>query len=100
MDNIYFDSKIENYLLDIVFKPREPSAYIACGTSPRASINLIKAAKCSAFIDRRHYTVLDDVKSVVYDVLRHRILLSYETEAEDITAEKLIADVLESVNLP
>ncbi|MGB4616394.1 MAG: MoxR family ATPase [Limnochordia bacterium] len=100
VDRIYLDEKIENYVLDIVLKTREPSPYIACGASPRASINLIKAAKCRAFIMGREYAVPDDVKAVVYDVLRHRILLSYEAEAEDITAEQLIAEILESVNLP
>ena len=100
VDNIYIDEKIENYVLDIVFKTREPSPYIVCGASPRASINLIKAAKCRAFIAGRDYVVPDDVKYIVYDVLRHRILLSYEAEAEDITAEKLITDMLETVNLP
>lgn len=100
VDRIYLDEKIENYVLDIVLKTREPSPYIACGASPRASINLIKAAKCRAFIMGREYAVPDDVKAVVYDVLRHRILLSYEAEAEEITAEQLIAEILESVNLP
>jgi len=100
VDRIYLDEKIENYVLDIVLKTRESSPYIACGASPRASINLIKAAKCRAFIMGREYAVPDDVKAVVYDVLRHRILLSYEAEAEDITAEQLIAEILESVNLP
>ena len=100
VDSIYLDEKIENYVLDIVFKTREPSPYIACGASPRASINLIKAAKCRAFIEGRDYAAPDDVKAIVYDVLRHRILLSYEAEAEDITSEKLIEDILETVNLP
>ena len=100
VDNIYLDEKIENYVLDIVFKTREPSNYITCGASPRASINLIKAAKCRAFIAGRDYVIPDDVKAIVYDVLRHRILLSYEAEADDITAEKLITDILEAVNLP
>jgi MoxR-like ATPase len=100
VDDIYLDGKIENYVLDIVFKTREPSPYIACGASPRASINLIKAAKCRAFLAGRDYVVPDDVKAVVYDVLRHRIVLSYEAEAEDLTAEMLIADILESVHLP
>ncbi|MCL1873683.1 MAG: MoxR family ATPase [Clostridiales bacterium] len=100
VDNIYLDEKIENYVLDIVFKTREPSPYIACGASPRASLNLIKAAKCKAFLEGRDYVTPDDVKAMVYDVLRHRILISYEAEAEDITAEKLITEILESVNLP
>jgi len=100
VDDIYIDEKIENYVLDIVFKTREPSPYIACGASPRASINLIKAAKCRAFIAGRDYVLPDDIKAMVYDTLRHRILLSYEAEAEDITVEKIIEDVLEAVNLP
>ena len=100
VDNVYLDEKIENYVLDIVIKTRMPSPYIACGASPRASINLIKAAKCRAFIENRDYVVPDDIKAMVYDVLRHRILLSYEAEADDITAEKLIGDILEKVNLP
>jgi MoxR-like ATPase len=100
VDNIYIDEKIESYVLDIVFKTREPSPYIACGASPRASINLIKAAKAGAFIEGRDYVMPDDIKAIAYDVLRHRVLLSYEAEAEDITAEKLIEDILEAVNLP
>jgi len=100
VESIYIDEKIENYVLDIVFKTREPSPYIACGASPRASIYLIKAAKCRAFIEGRYYVTPDDVKAMVYDVLRHRILLSYEAEAEDITSEKIIGEILEVVNLP
>ena len=100
VDNLYLDEKIENYVLDIVLKTREPSLYITCGASPRASINLIKAAKCRAFIAGRGYVTPDDVKSIVYDVLRHRILLSYEAEAEGIISENLIEEILENVNLP
>jgi len=100
MDSVYVDEKISDYVLNIVFKTREPSQYIACGASPRASINLIKAAKGKAFIEGRDYATPDDIKSVVYDTLRHRIMLSYEAEADDITAEKIIEDILESVNLP
>jgi len=99
-DGIYLDDKIADYVLDIVFRTREPSPYIACGASPRASINLIKAAKCRAFIEGRDYAVPDDVKAMAYDVMRHRILLSYEAEAEDITSEKIIEDILDEVNLP
>jgi MoxR-like ATPase len=100
VDEIYIDEKIENYILDIVFKTREVSPYIACGASPRASINLVKASRCRAFIEGRIYVVPDDIKAIVYDVLRHRILLSYEAEAEDITSEKIIEDILDTVNLP
>jgi len=99
-DDIYLDEKIKDYVLDIVFKTREPSQYIACGASPRASIGLIKAAKCRAFIEGRDYAVPDDVKAMAYDVLRHRILLSYEAEAEDVTSENIIESILEEVNLP
>ena len=99
-ENIYTDEKITGYVLDIVFKTRQPSPYITCGASPRASINLIKAAKCRAFIHGRDFTVPDDIKALAYDVLRHRIILSYEAEAEDITSETLIEQILEGVNLP
>lgn len=100
VDSIYLDEKIENYVLDIVFRTREPSPYIACGASPRASINLIRAAKCRAFMEGRQFVTPDDVKAMVYDVLRHRVLLSYEAEAQDVTAETLIAHILESIHLP
>src|SRR5690554_5017724 len=76
--SIYIDDNIKNYILDIVFKTRESSPYIECGASPRASINLIKAARGKAFLEGRNYVSPDDVKSIVYDVLRHRIILSYE----------------------
>jgi len=80
VDTIYVDEKIKDYVLDIVFKTREKNEYILSGASPRASINLIKAAKGRAFIENRGYVIPDDIKSVVYDVLRHRIILSYEAE--------------------
>jgi MoxR-like ATPase len=99
-DSLYLDDKIKNYVLDIIFKTREPSNYITCGASPRASLNLIKAAKARAFLEGRNYVVPDDVKAVVYDVLRHRILLSYEAEAEAITPEMIITEILEQINLP
>lgn len=100
IDNIYLDENIKNYVLDIIFKTREESEYISCGASPRASINLIKAAKGRAFLEGRNYVVPDDVKAMAYDVLRHRVILSYEAEAEDITSEKIITKILEEVNLP
>lgn len=100
IDGIYLDENIKNYVLDIVFKTREENLYIACGASPRASINLIKAAKCRAFMEGRGFVIPDDIKAIVYDVLRHRIILSYEAEAEDITAEEIISQILEKVNLP
>ena len=100
VDDIRIDNKITDYVLNLVFKTREPSPYISCGASPRASINLIKAAKCRAFLEGRSYVIPDDIKAMAYDVMRHRIILSYEAEAEDITTEKIIEDILESVNLP
>jgi MoxR-like ATPase len=100
IDKVYVDSNIEEYVLDIVFKTREASAHIVCGASPRASINLIKAAKGKAFIEGRNYVVPDDIKALAYDVLRHRIILSYEAEADNLTSEDIIAEILEQVNLP
>lgn len=100
IDSVYLDKNIENYVVDIVFKTREPSRHIACGASPRASISLIKAAKARAFLEGREYVVPDDIKDLAYDVLRHRILLSYEAEAEDIGSEDIISEILEQVNLP
>ena len=97
---IYIDESLKDYVLDIIFKTRAESEYISCGASPRASINLILAAKGKAFLEARGYVVPDDIKEVVYDVLRHRILLSYEAEAEGISQEDIIYDILESVNLP
>ncbi|MBM7555532.1 AAA family ATPase [Halanaerobacter jeridensis] len=98
--DIYVDENLKDYVLDIIFKTREDSEYISCGASPRASINLILAAKGKAFLEGRGYVVPEDIKEVVYDVLRHRILLSYEAEAEGVTQEDIIYDILESVNLP
>lgn len=100
IEKIYLDENIKNYILDIIFKTREASEYIVCGASPRASINLIKAAKGRAFIEGRDYVVPDDIKAMAHDVLRHRILLSYEAEAEDITPENIITNILDQVNLP
>jgi MoxR-like ATPase len=100
IETVYLDDNIKDYVLDIIFKTREESVYIACGASPRASINLIKAAKCRAFMEGRNFVMPDDVKAMVYDVLRHRILLSYEAEAENITAEDIISEILEKVDLP
>jgi MoxR-like ATPase len=100
VDKIYLDDNIKSYVLDIVLKTREHSDYIACGASPRASINLVKAAKAMAFLKGRNYVTPDDVKVMVYDVLRHRLLLSYEAEADDMQPEDIIAEILEQVDLP
>jgi len=105
---IYMDQKIENYILDIVFATRNPEDYklkelknlINFGASPRGSINLAKAAKVYAFIKRRGYVVPEDVRAVCHDVLRHRIGLSYEAEAENITTEEVIDKILNTIEVP
>ncbi len=100
VENIHLGDYIKEYVLDIVLGTRQPSQYISCGASPRASLNLIKAAKAMAYLRARDYVTPDDVKSIVYDVLRHRIVLTYEAEAEDKTPEDVIAGILEGVRLP
>ena len=105
---VYMDEKIENYILDIVFATRTPEKYnlqklkplIAYGGSPRASINLALAAKANAFLNKRGYVIPEDVRSISHDVLRHRVGLTYEAEAENINAEVLIDDVLRAINVP
>ncbi len=105
---VYMDEKIEKYILDIVFATRFPAQYnlqkfvpmIAYGASPRASISLGIAAKAYAFIKRRGYVIPEDVRSVCYNVLRHRIGLTYEAEAENITSEDIITDILNAIEVP
>lgn len=105
---IYLDEKIENYITDIVFASRYPEEYklkklagmISYGGSPRASINLALAAKAYAFIKRRGYIIPEDVRAVAPDVLRHRIGLTYEAEAENITTEDIINEILNMVEVP
>ncbi len=105
---VYMDEKIENYILDIVFATREPEKYnlqklkplIAYGGSPRASINLALASKANAFLNKRGYVIPEDVRSISHDVLRHRIGLTYEAEAENINVEVIIDDVLRAINVP
>ena len=105
---VYMDEKIEKYIVDIVFATRNPEEYnisklkdlISFGGSPRASIALAKAAKAYAFIKRRGYVIPEDVRAVCNDVLRHRIGLTYEAEAEEITSEEIIADILNTVEVP
>ncbi|MCX6182452.1 MAG: MoxR family ATPase [Bacteroidetes bacterium] len=106
--DVYMDEKIEKYIVDIVFASREPEAFglskfknmIEFGGSPRASINLAKAAKAHAFLQRRGYVIPEDVRGVCFDVLRHRIGLTYEAEAENITAEHIITEILNKVEVP
>ncbi len=97
---IHVDSKLKNYIVDIVFKTRENSPYIACGASPRATIAITLAAKANAFLNNRDFIMPEDIKRVIYDVLRHRILLSYEAEAEDKKVEEIIESILDTVILP
>lgn len=105
---VYIDEKIEKYIVDIVFATRYPQDYklndlkdmIAFGASPRASINLALASRAYAFIKRRGYVIPEDVRVVCYDVLRHRIGLSYEAEANNLTAEEIITDILNQVEVP
>jgi MoxR-like ATPase len=105
---IYMDEKIENYILDIVFASRNPEEYgmadltslISYGGSPRASINLAMAAKAYAFINRRGYVIPDDVRNICKDVMRHRIGITYEAEAENISAEDIITKILNNVEVP
>ena len=105
---VYIDEKIEKYIVDIVFATRQPEAYglekmkpmIQFGGSPRASISLALAARAYAFIHRRGYVIPEDVRAVCYDVLRHRIGLTYEAEANNITTEDVITEVLNAVQVP
>jgi MoxR-like ATPase len=105
---IHADEKIRDYIIDIVFATRKPSdygienldVYIRYGASPRASIYLFEAARAHAFIQRRGFVIPEDVKAAVYDILRHRIILSYEAEAEGIKEEDIIRDILEAIEIP
>lgn len=108
VQKIYMDEKIENYILDIVFASREPAKFglgnfaplINYGASPRASINLAIAARAQAFLQKRAFVIPDDVKAICADVMRHRIGLSYEAEAEGINSDKIIEGILSRVNVP
>ena len=98
--DIHVDDKLKKYIVDIVFKTRENSTYISCGASPRATIAITLASKANAFLNGRDLVMPEDIKRVIYDVLRHRILLSYEAEAEDKKVEEIIEKILDSVTLP
>ena len=105
---VYIDEKIEKYIVDIVFATRFPQDYgldslkdmISFGASPRASINLALAARAYAFIKRRGYVIPEDIRAVCYDVLRHRIGLSYEAEANNMTTEEIITEILNAIEVP
>ena len=105
---VYMDEKIEKYILDIIFATRYPEKYkleklkplISFGSSPRGSINLATAAKCYAFIKRRGYVIPEDVRAVVHDVLRHRIGITYEAEAENVTSMDIINKIVNEIEVP
>ena len=105
---VYMDEKIENYITDIVFATRYPGQYgldklqplISYGASPRGSISLASAAKAYAFMKRRGYVIPEDVRAVAMDVLRHRVGLTYEAEAENVTSEEVVSEVLNRVDVP
>jgi MoxR-like ATPase len=105
---VYMDEKIEKYILDIVFATRQPELYklqklkplISYGASPRASINLALASKAYAFIKRRGYVIPEDVRAVCMDVMRHRVGLTYEAEAESMTSEMIVSEILNAVEVP
>ncbi|MFD0863288.1 AAA family ATPase [Sungkyunkwania multivorans] len=105
---VYMDEKIEKYILDIIFATRYPEKYklsdlkplISFGSSPRGSINLASAAKCYAFIKRRGYVIPEDVRAVVHDVLRHRIGITYEAEAENVTTEDIVSRIVNEIEVP
>ncbi|CEN39456.1 AAA family ATPase [Capnocytophaga cynodegmi] len=105
---VYMDEKIEKYILDIIFATRYPEKYslselkllINFGASPRGSINLAMASKCYAFIKRRGYVIPEDVRAVVFDVLRHRIGITYEAEAENITSVEIIHKIVNTIEVP
>ncbi|MDB3863132.1 MoxR family ATPase [Flavobacteriaceae bacterium] len=105
---VYIDEKIENYILNLIFATRYPEKYnlesikplISFGASPRGSINLATAAKCHAFLRHRGYVIPEDVRAVIYDILRHRIGLTYEAEAENVTSEDIITQIINEVEVP
>jgi len=108
VDSIYLDPKIEDYIVDVVFATREPQMYkldkltglIEYGASPRASIYINKAAKAHAFLQGRGYVTPHDVKTVGHDILRHRLILTYEAEAEDVTPDDVITQIFDRVDVP
>ena len=108
VEMIYMDTQVERYIVDLVFATRQPGDYdlgdltelIGFGASPRASINLARAARAHAFLKRRGYVTPEDVRSVGLDVLRHRVLLTYEAEAEEVTADDVVNRVLNNIEVP
>jgi MoxR-like ATPase len=108
VEMIYLDQQVEQYIVDLVLATRDPGAYglgdlsdlISFGASPRASIYLAKTSRAHAFLQRRGYVTPDDVRAVAMDVLRHRVLLTYEAEAEEMTSEDVVSKVLNTVEVP
>lgn len=108
VDQIYVDKKIQNYIVDLVMATRTPIEYgvghlddlVQVGGSPRATLSLVRASKAHAFIQRRGYVTADDVKAVAYNVLRHRLILSFEAEAENIKSDQVIKDLLNQIEVP
>ncbi len=108
VDMIYMDPKVEHYIIDIVFATRDPKSYglddlselISYGASPRASINLARTARAHAFLKRRGYVTPEDVRSVGMDVLRHRVIVTYEAEAEEVTSEDVVTKILNNIEVP
>ncbi len=108
VNEIYIDAKVEQYIVDLVFATRKPKDYgldeltdlIAYGASPRASINLAKTAKANAFLKRRGFVTPEDVRALALDVLRHRVIVTYEAEAEDVTSEDVVQKILNKVEVP
>ncbi len=108
MDQVYVDEKIRNYIVELVLATRTPKKYgldeleglINVGASPRATINLIRSAKANAFIRGRGYVTAEDVKAIAYNVLRHRLILSFEAEAEEIKGDDVIKKILAKVEVP
>ena len=107
MNTLYVDDKIRNYIVDLVLATRPPAAaslkldgYIQTGASPRATINLTLAARAMAFLNGRHYVTPQDVKTIALDVLRHRVSVTYEAEAENVTADQLVQRILEALPVP
>ena len=103
------EDKLKEYILDLVFATRKPSDFrnltslnnmIECGASPRASIYLARAAKAHAFLEHRGYVIPDDIKAIGRDVLRHRVILTYEAEAEQVTQEQIINKILDEIEVP
>jgi MoxR-like ATPase len=107
--DIYMEDKLNDYILHLVFSTRQPQRYarlsdlnglIECGASPRASIYLARAAKAHAYLEHRGYVIPDDIKAIGKDVLRHRIILSYEAEAEQLTSEDIVNRIFDEIEVP